>query len=69
MTPDQIKKARLTLGLTVSQFGKMLDISDERAMRKHMAKPNSKSYKPPSARMVRLINAYLAGYRPNDWPA
>ena len=68
MTPTEIKEARLTLGLTVKQFGAMLDITDERAMRKHMANPDSATYKPPSSRMVRLINAYLLGYRPEDWP-
>jgi len=68
MTHTEIKQARSTLGLTVKQFGAMLDITDERAMRKHMANPSSATYKPPSARMVRLINAYLSGYRPDDWP-
>ncbi len=65
MTPTEIKQARLDLGLTVAQFGKLLDINDERTMRRHMA---PEANKPPSPRMVRLIRAYMAGYRPDDWP-
>lgn len=65
MTPEEIKEARLSLGLTVAQFGNMLDIADERTMRRHMSPVNPKQ---PSPRMVRLVKAYMAGYRPDDWP-
>ncbi len=68
MTPEQINQARLDLGLSVAEFGAMLDIKSERAMAKHMTDPLRSSSKPPSARMIRLIRAYLAGYRPDDWP-
>lgn len=40
MTPQEIKQARLTLGLTVGQFGHMLDITSERVMRRYMASVN-----------------------------
>lgn len=68
MTPQEINEARRKLGLTVKQFGKLLDITDESTMRKHMSAPDSNRYRPPSPRMVRLIRAYLDGYRPEDWP-
>ncbi|WP_333846924.1 hypothetical protein [Phaeobacter italicus] len=68
MTPEQIEQARVKLGLTVEQLGTMLDIETKRTMQKHLTSPECVSYKPPSARMVRLINAYLSGYRPDDWP-
>lgn len=68
MTPEQIKGARHDLGLTTAQLGQMLDIKDERTMRKHMQPVESAQHKQPSPRMVRLLKAYLAGYRPDDWP-
>lgn len=68
MTPEEIKQARIDLGLTVQQFGAMLDIRSPRAVLAYMAPVTSATHKAPPVRLVRLVRAYMAGYRPNDWP-
>jgi len=68
MTPVQIKKARRDLGLTVDQMGAMLD-TDAQTVRRMGYDANKSTSRTPAVRMVRLIEAYLAGYRPADWPA
>jgi DNA-binding transcriptional regulator YiaG len=67
MTPQQIKEARATLGLTQSQLGAMLDTTG-RVVRMMESDPASSQHRKPAPRMVRLINAYIEGYRPDDWP-
>lgn len=67
MTPDQIKAARHTLGLTGAQLAQMLD-TDPRSVRAMESPPETRQHRKPAPRMVRLIEAYLAGYRPRDWP-
>jgi transcriptional regulator with XRE-family HTH domain len=63
MTPLEILRARLTLGLTQAELAPLLGYSDvarvselERGARK------------PGAAVVRLLHAYLDGYRPENWP-
>ena len=68
MTPSEIKQARQTLGLSVSQMGAMLDIHDARTYRAYEAPETAAMHRKPPARMLRLIRAYLDGYRPSDWP-
>ncbi len=65
---DEINQIRRELGLTVKQLGKLLDINDESTMRQYVAAPTANRYRKPAARMVRLLRAYEAGYRPDDWP-
>lgn len=67
MTPAEIREARQKLGLTQSQFARMLD-TDPRAARAMESHPDSSKHRRPAPRMVRLIKAYLEGYRPKDWP-
>ncbi len=66
MTPAQIKEARITLGLTQSQLGAMLDTDGQTIRRMEM--DGTSTARLPAVRMVRLIRAYLDGYRPDDWP-
>lgn len=67
MTPDQIKTARAALGLTQSQLAALLD-TDAQSVRRMELKPTASTFRRPAPRMVRLISAYLDGYRPPDWP-
>lgn len=67
MTPDEIKKARHALGLTQSQLAALLD-TDGQSVRRMEQSETANTFRRPAPRMIRLINAYLAGYRPNDWP-
>lgn len=67
MTPHEIKQARETLGLTQAQLGRLLDTDGQTIRRMEMAEDAATSRK-PAPRMVRLVRAYLDGYRPADWP-
>ena len=67
MTPTHIDEARRKLGLSVSQMAAMLDTGGQDYRRWMMSADKSTARAVP-ARVYRLINAYLAGYRPPDWP-
>jgi len=67
MTPSDVKYARQALGLTLKDFSVMLD-TDASTIRKMELNEESSQYRRPAPRMVRLIIAYLKGYRPPDWP-
>lgn len=63
-----VRAVRIRLGLTEQQMARVLD-TDASSIRKMETAPHRKTYRPPAARMERLLVAYLAGYRPADWPA
>ena len=67
MTPAEIKEARQKLGLSVAQMATMID-TDPLSLRRIEGNPEAKTHRLPAPRMVRLIEAYLSGYRPLDWP-
>ena len=62
-----IKLARQALGLSLSEMAEMLDTDPTTTRRLEMA-PHNSTARQPAPRMLRLIQAYLDGYRPNDWP-
>jgi DNA-binding XRE family transcriptional regulator len=63
MTPEQIREARRVLGLSARQLAPLLgydrlpSVYDIEAGRER-----------PSRAVVLLLRAYLAGYRPPEWP-
>lgn len=63
MTPDEIRAARQQLGLTQAHLARVLGYGDH--MRVHEIETGKRT---PSDAVVRLLRAYLAGYRPDDWP-
>jgi hypothetical protein len=67
MKPSEVKYARVLLGLTLRELSIMLD-TDASTIRKMELSEDSLQYRRPAPRMVRLIVAYLNGYRPVDWP-
>lgn len=67
MTPAELKQARQSLGLTQSQLGLLLE-TDGQTIRRMEMPPDAATARQPAVRMVRLIRAYLDGYRPDDWP-
>ena len=67
MTPSDVRYARQGLGLTIREFSVLLD-TDASTIRKMELQESSSQYRRPAPRMVRLIRAYLKGYRPPDWP-
>lgn len=62
-----VKEARQKLGLTQKQLGSMLD-TDASTIRKMELPETASQHRKPAPRMLRLIAAYMSGYRPNDWP-
>ena len=63
MTPEQIKQARHTLGLTGEQSARLLGYGGKARISEIEAGARN-----PSAAVLRLLQAYLDGYRPADWP-
>lgn len=67
MTPDQIKTARHQLGLTLTQLAAMLGYQGNHA-RVQMDDLET-GRRPLRECQKRLLQAYLEGYRPRDWPS
>lgn len=66
MTPAEIKEARHKLGLSVAKLAELLD-TDPQTIRRMEQSETANTFRRPAPRMVRLISAYLEGYRPADW--
>lgn len=66
MSPTQLKEARHTLGLSISEMADMLGYQGTQA-RQQMDDLET-GRRPIRAPQRRLAEAYLAGYRPTDWP-
>ncbi len=63
MTAAEIREARLTLGLTPAGIAPLLGYGA--ASRIYEIESGARN---PSAAALRLLRAYLDGYRPDDWP-
>jgi transcriptional regulator with XRE-family HTH domain len=63
MTPAEIKAGLKSLGLNQTQAAALLGYGNKsRVSEIETGKRN------PSEAVVRLLRAYLDGYRPKDWP-
>lgn len=67
MTPSDLKQARHTLGLSVADLARLLD-TDPQTVRRMEQSADANTFRKPAPRMARLMQAYLSGYRPPDWP-
>ena len=67
MTPQQIKTARLQLGLSVKEASELFEMDEGDIKRIERSEKFSTHRKPP-VRFIKLLNAYLSGYRPSNWP-
>ena len=66
MTPDQLARARQRLGLTLEQMAMMLGyVGEQRRQMMYDLESGRRTIREPQRR---LVEAYLAGYRPKDWP-
>lgn len=66
MTPDEIAQSRRKLGLTLVQMAAMLGYDGNQARgQMHHLETGRRELRPAQRR---LLEAYLAGYRPRDWP-
>lgn len=68
MTPEELKQARQSLGLSVREMAAMLE-TDPQTVRRMEIAPECSTFRAPATRMERVIRAYLDGWRPDDWPA
>jgi len=59
---EWMKAARLQLGLTQEEMGRWLE-TDGQSIRRIESDPSTKTHRTPAPRMVRLMKAYLAGWR------
>ena len=63
MTPAEIRQARVKLCLTPAEIAPLLGYGA--ASRIYEIESGARN---PSAAALRLLRAYLDGYRPSDWP-
>lgn len=61
-----LKEARITLGLSTTQLGVMLGLSPARAGQ--TVSDWTRGVRQMDEGRARLLQAYLDGYRPADWP-
>ncbi len=62
MTGPELAAARKRLGLTQVQLASVMDLYPMSVSR------IERGVKPPPVRYIRLLTAYIKGYRPDDWP-
>lgn len=67
MTHQEIQDARVKLGLSVADMARMLGHSDIH-QRRLESLPDVSMHRTANGATVRLLRAYLDGYRPRDWP-
>ena len=66
MTPTKTRAARQYLGLTLSQMAVMLGYQGKHT--RQMMHDLETGRRPIREPQRRLIEAYLSGYKPKDWP-
>ena len=64
MTPAAFREARKSLGLTQAQAASLLGYKAASRISEI-----ERDVERPSESVIRLLRAYLDGYRPDDWPA
>jgi len=66
MTPTQLARARKRLGLTLADMATMLGyLGEQRRQMQYDLETGRRVIREPQRR---LVEAYLSGYRPTDWP-
>lgn len=66
MSPTEVSAARRELGLTLEQMATLLGYQGEQ--RRQMMHDLETGRRPVREPQRRLVEAYLGGYRPEDWP-
>lgn len=72
MDHEEFKKAREELGLSLAELGVLLGepgkpMSADK-VRRYETRPDKGNAREISAQIARLMQIYLDGYRPPDWP-
>ncbi|AIT13256.1 transcriptional regulator [Ruegeria phage DSS3-P1] len=68
MNHEELREARESLGLAPAEAARVLDLSNAKAIYRMETAPGNSMAREAPVRVVRLYRAYLAGYRPDDWP-
>jgi len=68
MTSNEFKEARIALGLSQTQLGKILDTSPT-TIRKWEAEPDRSTSRAPNPVAAQAMRWFLGGFRPPEWPA
>ena len=68
MNHTELRAARESLGFTLTEAAKMLDVSSAKTLNRIESDPRNATHRPAPLRLVRLYRSYLGGYRPSDWP-
>lgn len=66
MTPTQLKEARRKLGLNLAQMALVLGYETPHG--KSQVRHMEAGERPIMPAQRRLVEAYLSGHRPKDWP-
>ncbi len=67
MNHEELRAAREKLGLSPAEAAALTEV-DLSSVYKWEREPGLKTHRPAPARVARLLQAYLSGYRPDDWP-
>lgn len=68
MTPKQIAAARAKLGLTLEQLATLLGVENDQRRTNMWQIENGYNARKLTRSQERLLQAYVEGYRPKDWP-
>jgi transcriptional regulator with XRE-family HTH domain len=68
LTPVEMKAARIRLGLSQAELGSMLGVGKKHVSRMENRSIGHAEWRPVREQTARLLQAYLGGYRPIDWP-
>jgi hypothetical protein len=68
MSPEQFRKARLKLGLSVNQMAALLEVQPLQVRRMEL-QPHLVTHRAIMPSTAKLVRSWLDGYRPKDWPA
>lgn len=66
MSPHEFRMSRRKLGLSSKQMAILLGYREGNSVRQF--ETTGSSHREPGDRVLRLMAAYLSGYRPADWP-
>ncbi|MEO9789260.1 MAG: hypothetical protein ABJF67_16850 [Aurantimonas coralicida] len=68
LTSDEFREAQRKLGLSDADLAFVLGIENPQHIRRLKGREGSSSHREVQPWHVRLLAAYLTGYRPSDWP-
>lgn len=68
MDGSGLRRAQEALGLSDAQLAPLLGLASAQQVRRFKENPAASSWRPLRPWHVRLLAAYLSGYRPPDWP-